>query len=180
MRRLGSWVVALLVLAPVWTGPARGEQGVPNGDAGVKAVALEREARQIETMLIAPCCWREQVSVHQSEAAEQVKQEIRAMLAAGLTRQQVLDRFVSGYGARILAEPPDAGFGRVLHHAPWVLGLSSLVGLAFVITRVTRREARGRPKGEAPGTGTAVTEAASGDAEAAYRQRLDDELRDLD
>jgi hypothetical protein len=33
-------------------------------------VDLEREARAIETMLIAPCCFSQQVSVHQSAAAD--------------------------------------------------------------------------------------------------------------
>ena len=184
MRRTGWWVVALLLLAPSSSMRVATQQTVPAiGGAGVKAAALEHEARHIETMLIVPCCWREQVSVHQSEAAEQVKEEIRAMLGAGLTRQQVLDRFVSAYGVRILAEPPDAGIGRVLHHAPWVVGLFGLVGLAFVIRHVTRREARATPEEEAPVTGlpgTAVTAPASDAAERAYRQRLDDELRDLD
>ena len=105
------------------------------------------------------------------------------MLAAGLTRQEVLDRFVSAYGVRILAEPPDAGVGRVLHHAPWVVGLFSLVGLALVIRRVTGRAGKTTPEEEAPRTCSpeaAVTETASGDADEAYRDRLDDELRDLD
>ena len=185
MRSFG-WcvIVGLILLGSSGASPECAEQASgPSGGPTVKAAALEHEAREIETMLIAPCCWREQVSVHQSEAADQVKQEIRAMLAAGLTRQQVLDRFVGAYGVRILAEPPDAGVGRVLHHAPWLAGLVSLVGLALVIRRVTRREARGAQEEEASRTGlpgTPVAEPAPGDAEGAYRQRLDDELRDMD
>ncbi len=68
--------------------------------------AQEREARQIESMVIAPCCFSQQVSVHQSPAADQMKKEIRLMLAAGQTRQQILEAFVAQHGEQILAEPP--------------------------------------------------------------------------
>jgi cytochrome c-type biogenesis protein CcmH/NrfF len=166
-------LLAVALLSISWPAVARAG-GPPD------ASAAEHEARRIEAMLIAPCCWREQVSVHQSEAAEQVKQEVRAMLAAGLTRQQVLDRFVSSYGPRILAEPPNAGFGRVLHQAPWVAGLSSLVGLALVIRHVTKRRpdrqetAGGSLSASVPQDG----EPAEGDVR--YGHQLDDELRNLD
>src|SRR5450756_1639800 len=52
--------------------------------------ALEQEARQIEHMIIAPCCWMQPVSDHQSQASDEVKQQIRQWLGSGMTRQQVL------------------------------------------------------------------------------------------
>jgi cytochrome c-type biogenesis protein CcmH/NrfF len=183
MTRAGWCVVALTLLGlPGARQAAAQPPGRADADTVARAAALEHEARQIETMLIAPCCWREQVSVHQSEAAEQVKQEIRAMLAAGLTRQQVLDRFVSAYGVRILAEPPDEGFGRVLHHAPWVVGLGSLVALAFFMKHVTRRKVGDEQVGDGGSAGhgqpvAPTAETPSGDDD---QRRLDDELRDLD
>ena len=97
--------------------------------------------------------------------------------------QQVLDRFVEAYGARILAEPPDQGFGRLLYHAPWMVGLVSLVGLGFFIRHATRprggnasatvpQEPEAAGLARAPANGLAADEACN--------QRLDDELRDLD
>src|SRR5665811_2481238 len=83
--------------------------------------ALEQEARQIEHMVIAPCCWMQPVSDHQSQASDEVKQQIRQWLGSGMTRQQVLDAFVARYGARILAEPPKQGFSRFLYLTPWVV-----------------------------------------------------------
>jgi cytochrome c-type biogenesis protein CcmH len=177
-------VVGLLLVTPAAASAApQPVASQPSADAAAKAASLEREARQIETMLIAPCCWREQVSVHQSEAAQQVKQEIRTMLGAGMVRQQVLDAFVERYGVRILAEPPDEGFGRVLYHAPWIVGLGSAAGLVLLIRRITRRPgpdgpagARGQPDGAAP-TSPPERETA---IEESYTRRLDDELRNLD
>jgi cytochrome c-type biogenesis protein CcmH len=71
---------------------------------------VEREAKQIERMLIAPCCWTQPVSDHYSAEADQIRAGIRAMLAAGKTRQQILDAYVAQYGERILqsAGPADA------------------------------------------------------------------------
>lgn len=183
MWSFGWWVVALVLLGPAGASPTRAQQAErANADPAVKAAALEHEARQIEPMLIAPCCWTEQVSRHHSEAAAQVKQEIRAMLTAGLTRQQVLDRFVGAYGVRILAEPPDAGFSRVLHRAPWVMGLGSVVGLAFFLRHITRRrvaEAQADERGPVS-PAEPVDPGAGSPLEDDYRQQLDDELRDLD
>ncbi len=147
-----NWtLVALLFAAP------------PSPDAA----ALEREARQIETMLIAPCCWMQQVSEHQSEASDEVKRQIRALLAAGNTRQQVLDAFVAQYGRRILVEPPDEGFGRLLYMgllAGFVVGGAALL---IFIRRMSRRQ---------PGADLKTPQA----VDATYSERLDEELRNFD
>ena len=74
------------------------------------AVDVEAEARAIDAMLIAPCCFTQQVSVHPSPAAEDVRRDVRARLAAGQTRQQILDTYLARYGTRILAAPPARGF----------------------------------------------------------------------
>jgi cytochrome c-type biogenesis protein CcmH len=136
---------------------------------GADSAALEREARQIETMLIAPCCWLQQVSQHQSQASDEVKQEIRVLLASGKTRQEVLDMFVAQYGPRILAEPPAKGFGRLLYVA---LPLAFVLSAAAVVVFVRRANA-----------GRSLSAAASEDIpteDDRYAARLDDELRDMD
>ena len=142
--------------------------------ASPDAAAVEREARHIETMLIAPCCWNAQVSEHQSEASDQVKREIRALLAAGRTRQQVLDAFVAQYGKRILAEPPAGGLASLLY-----VGLPLVfVGSAAALVLFIRRSARHLPEpAPAPGAAGAPPDA---EREKAYAARLDDELRDMD
>jgi cytochrome c-type biogenesis protein CcmH len=182
-----EWFALLSLLLPAAAGAApQPVAGRQTSNAAATAASLEREARQIETMLIAPCCWREQVSVHQSEAAEQVKREIREMLAGDMTRRQVLDAFVARYGARILAEPPDQGFGRVLYHGPWIVGLASAIGLVLFIRRVTR-PAAGASRADLVEAGGAVAGSASGDhgttgneVDPTYNERLDEELRALD
>ena len=131
--------------------------------------ALEREARQLEAKLMAPCCWAQQVSLHQSPAADEIKQNIRRLLAEGKTSQQILDRYVAEYGDRILAEPPARGFSRLIYVAPWVFLVAS-VGLVVVVIR------RLRAVGPAPSKRES-TAAPPNEDEA---ERIDEELRNLD
>jgi len=109
------------------------------------------------------------VSEHRSQASDEVKQQIRVWLAAGKTRQQVLDAFVAQYGKRILAEPPDEGFGRLLYVGLPLAFVLSAAALVVFIRRVTAgRAAPALAIGSVPPD------------EADYAARLDEELRDLD
>ena len=130
---------------------------------------LEREARQLETMLVAPCCWSQQVSVHQSPAADEMKKDIRRRLTEGKTRQQILDAYVVEFGERILIEPPARGFKRTLYVLPIVLLVLSAAVLSVIVKRMSRAPAL------AAGPAGGAT-----DTRNAYDERLNDELRDLD
>lgn len=128
---------------------------------------VEREARAIEAMIIAPCCFSQQVSVHQSPAADEVRKDVRARLAAGETRQQILDAYVAQYGKRILAEPPAKGFDLALYVLPPLLLILSAALVVMVLRRFSRRPALVADSPLPAPSGT-------------YDARLDDELRDLD
>jgi cytochrome c-type biogenesis protein CcmH len=118
-------------------------------------------------MIIAPCCFSQQVSVHHSPAADEVRKDVRLRLAAGETREQILNAYVSQYGKRILAEPPAEGFDRALYVLPPLLLILSAALVVGVVRRFSRR----------PATVAAVAIPA---ASPTYDARLDDELRDLD
>ena len=139
--------------------------GAPTG------AALEREARAIDAMLVAPCCFSQQVSVHQSDAAQQVKQDVRRRLAAGETQRQIVDAYVATYGKRILAEPRAEGFDLVLYATPFLMLIASVALVPLIIRRVSRHRladatASGRTSDVAPPT--------------EYEAQVDEELRDLD
>ena len=53
--------------------------------------------REIEDKLIAPCCWSQPVSQHDSEASRKIKREVAEMLAAGKSQDQIIEHFVSEY-----------------------------------------------------------------------------------
>ncbi len=133
---------------------------------------LERDARVIDAMLVAPCCFSQPVSVHASPAADDVRRDVRARLAAGETRQQIVDAYVAQYGKRILAAPSADGFDVTLYVLPLVVLLAS-AGLGVLAIRRFTRGASGEPA--QPG-GLAGAGAGSAEDEA----RLNDELRDMD
>jgi cytochrome c-type biogenesis protein CcmH len=137
--------------------------------AAVDPQALEQQAKQLEAKLMAPCCWAQQVSLHQSPAADEARRNIRRLLAEGKTPQQVLDVYVAEYGDRILAEPPARGFSRLIYVAPWVFLVAS-VGLVVVVIR--------RLRAVSPAPATTEPGAASPSEDEA--ERIDEELRNLD
>ncbi|MEI6666984.1 MAG: cytochrome c-type biogenesis protein CcmH [Acidobacteriota bacterium] len=134
--------------------------------------AMEQEAKQIETMLIAPCCWMQQVSLHQSPASDEIKANIRRLLAQSRTRQQILDAYVAEYGDRILAEPPARGFSAALYVLPWFF----LAGSIGVVVLVVRRLRAPAAVAQAPAAAAAAAPLETG----AEADRLDEELRNLD
>ncbi len=89
--------------------------GLPG--AGESEIAAK--AREIEDQLIAPCCWSQTVAQHYSEVSEQIRQEVRAMLEAGKSRDEILDYYVAQYGERILAAPRARGFNTLAYILPW-------------------------------------------------------------
>jgi cytochrome c-type biogenesis protein CcmH len=131
--------------------------------------AIEQQAKRLETMLIAPCCWSQQVSVHSSPASDEIKTNIRKLLAEGKTQQQILDAYVAEYGDRILAEPPAHGFSAALYVLPWVF-LAGSIGLVVVVIRRLRT----------PGQAVPAFETGAAPIDEAEAERIDDELRKLD
>jgi cytochrome c-type biogenesis protein CcmH len=132
---------------------------------------LEAQAVALERKVIAPCCWSQQVSVHDSPAATQMRQDIRRRLGAGQTEQVILAAYVAEHGERILAEPPATGFTSLLYVGPYVLGLAGIVVLIVMVRRFTQRAAA---TPAVAGAGAPVPAGSHLD------RRLDDELRDLD
>ncbi len=96
------------------------------------------KAREIEDNLIAPCCWSQPVSQHYSEVAEQIRNEVRAMVAAGKSRDEIMDYYVAKYGERILATPRAKGFNVLVYILPWA---SLILGAWLVIVLLKKLRA---------------------------------------
>ncbi len=63
------------------------------------------------------------------------RSELSAMIASGLTDQQVLDSFAAKYGATVLAAPPTKGFDLVAWIAPFAVFAAALLGTILLIRR---------------------------------------------
>jgi cytochrome c-type biogenesis protein CcmH len=102
-------------------------QSLPASDS------LAERARTLEAKLMAPCCFTQTIDQHESEAARQMRAEVRQWLAQGDSEEQILDRYVQLHGARILAVPPQRGFNRLLYWMPYVVTLALLVALCLTL-----------------------------------------------
>ena len=133
----------------------------------IQAAAQEKEeiARRIEGELMAPCCWAEPVSQHLSPIAEEMRRDIRTMLLAGKTKQEILDIYVARYGERILTTPPARGFNLLVYILPWIIAITGVAGVVMVLRRWLALK-------------TAVSGAPAMDER--YADRIDQELRELD
>jgi cytochrome c-type biogenesis protein CcmH len=133
--------------------------------AGAAATDAEDEARRIEGLLMAPCCGSTTLAEHHSGQAQQMKREIRGFLAAGWSRQEILDHYIAEYGETILSMPPARGFNLLAYLLP----LAALLLGPVLLWRFLRRK---RPQ-EAPAGALPV------DVDPEYRERIERELRSL-
>jgi len=91
--------------------------------------------RDIEDHLIATCCWSQPISQHESSVSEQMREEVRTMVAAGKTREEIMDHFVALHGEKVLAVPRPIGFNRLVYILP---GVALVFGTWFLIVRLKR------------------------------------------
>ena len=129
-------------------------------------------ASSIEDSLMSPGCnYRFTVTNCPSSLGYEMKLEIRKMVDAGNTREQIVSHFVTQYGERVLAAPPKRGFNILAWTLPFIgLGLG-MVGIGIVIYSWSRREMAGG-EGE---TTTPITE-----DEDEYAKRLQKEIEEYD
>jgi cytochrome c-type biogenesis protein CcmH len=107
--------------------------------------------------------------VHQSPAAEEIRQDIRRRLSRGETSPQVIDDYVVQFGERILVEPPARGYKLMLYVFPPIALFVSAAAVMVWVRRSARQGAGAPPLDP--------ERSAKGDA---YEARLEEELRDLD
>jgi cytochrome c-type biogenesis protein CcmH len=119
--------LALVVAAPVAQAQTPGDE-------------LEREAQNIDRMIMCPVCPAETIDQAQVEISFQMRAVVREMLAEGSTRGEILDYFVDRYGADILAAPPKSGTSLVAWILPIVGVAAGLAGVFLVIRAMTGRQ----------------------------------------
>lgn len=91
------------------------------------------------------------LNIANSPQADEERAEIKALIAKGLTKQQILDQLVADLGPNILADPPRDGF----NVTTWLVPIGAIGGVGVVLLlalpRWRRRSAAGAPaSGVAP------------------------------
>lgn len=151
MRRIAATLALLAAL------------GAPSAAAGAPA-----SFNDVEDELMCDTC-NVPLDIAQSPRADQERREIRTLIAQGLSKQQILDRFKAEYGANVLAEPKGGGASVTVWAVPAAIIVAALVAVAVLLPRWRRRRAG------SPDTRDEAPELSAADA-----QRLEQDLARYD
>jgi cytochrome c-type biogenesis protein CcmH len=152
-RRTFYALLLTLVLAGLWAGSASAQNPTPTDD----------EVNRIAKQLYCPVCESTPLDVCPTEACRQWRDLIRTMLAEGKSEEEIKQYFVTQYGARVLAEPPN----RLVTYL--VPGVAILLG-AFLLFR-------GFQLWMKPSTTEADTEPETQTNQDPYIAKLEEELK---
>lgn len=83
---------------------------------------------------ISPCCWQENLTVHDSPVARQLRAEIATMVQSGRSDDEIKAEFVQRYGKRVLALPE--GSARIWLF--WTPPAAALAGFVVVLLWLRR------------------------------------------
>lgn len=119
----------------------------------------------LQSRLLAPCCWKQTLDVHESELSTTLRDEIHRRLLEGEPPGAIEESLVQRFGEKIRAVPKGGDFRDVI---PLFVGgamVLSAIGIFFLVRRWRRRSEREE---------RAAAEDALPDV---YDARLDDALR---
>lgn len=108
--------------------------GAPEG-APRSGASLDREADRVAGLLRCPVCQGLSVNDSPAEMAVNMKHQVRSMIAAGYSGDQVLRYFEESYGEYVRLEPKREG----LNWLVWLAPAIALIAGVGVILRVMRR-----------------------------------------
>ncbi len=126
MRRAGLVLLALGAIAPAL--PATSASAAP----------ARTTLNDVEDELMCDTC-NVPLNIAESPRANQERRELRRLIAQGMTKQQILDRFAAEYGPDVLASPRKGGIAVAAWAVPAVVVLALVVALAFALPRWRRR-----------------------------------------
>ncbi len=111
---------------------------------------LERRTLEVTSLMRCPVCQGLSIADSPTESAQAMKQEVREMLAAGYSREQVLGYFERSYGEFIRLSPKPTGFNLLV----WLLPILGILAGALLIaarlrsTRPVVRDTAATPEPE--------------------------------
>jgi cytochrome c-type biogenesis protein CcmH/NrfF len=139
------------------------------------ALAVQRPQPQttlpaMEQQVMCVVC-RTPLAVANGPQAEAERRQLRRLIAAGMSEQQIKDALVAQYGERVLALPKDDGFNLAVYLVPV---LAVVFGLLLLAVSLPRWRRRARAPAEAPAAPGAPAPTAD------ELRRLDEELAQRD
>jgi cytochrome c-type biogenesis protein CcmH len=140
----------------------------------VPRTQLEKDL-QNEIICMCGTCGRKRIGECTCSLAAEMRSEVAAMVGQGKTREQIYAYYIAKYGSQEpLASPIDKGFNRLAWFLPYLAGATGAAFIAVVAFRWSRKERDEDAAAEEAASAPDTLE------DPALRERLDDELRDLD
>lgn len=164
-----SPVSAVVAAAPTLAWAQQLGEGMER--TGVLDIRNEDERRAFAELQCTCGCPRESIATCTCGFASGFRSEVRAMMARGLTPEEIKAEWVRRYGPQALTVPPNSGANRLLYAAP--LALIAVMGaFAVVLLRRFRHVSDAKARAaESPVAGAKRDE---------YDDQLDEELKQLD
>lgn len=112
-------------------------------DAAPAAADPALEARMVEITSELRClvCQNQTIADSHADLAVDLREEVRELLHAGQSKQQILDYMTARYGDFVLYRPPVKATTWLLWFGPLLLLVGGLAGLALVLRHRSRLSA---------------------------------------
>jgi len=89
---------------------------------------------KLYSTFMSPCCWGQNLTLHDSSIAQQLRARILGMVNEGRSDEEIKAVLVAQYGRRILALP-DGPERSWLFATPWLASVAGLFGLIVFVWR---------------------------------------------
>lgn len=159
---------ALLATAPTLALAQQLGEGMERG--GVLDIRNEDERRSFGDLQCTCGCPRESIATCTCGFASGFRNEVRAMMARGLTQEEIKAEWVRRYGPQALTVPPNRGANRLMYVAPLAM-IAGMGGFAVMLLRRFRQRDDQKSQAAPPVAGAKRDE---------YDDKLDEELKQLD
>jgi cytochrome c-type biogenesis protein CcmH len=126
--------LAFLLGSFLFTGSLRSQVASSSATAPADT-ALDRQVREVASLLRCPVCLNLSVQDSPSELARDMRDVVRDHLARGETEQQVIDYFIQRYGEWVLMKPPAHGVSLLV----WLLPAIMVIGGGALVVTVVQR-----------------------------------------
>jgi len=172
LRSLVATTAVVTIAAPAVALAQQLGEGMDRG--GTLDIRNDQERRVFGDLQCTCGCPRESIATCTCSYAAGFRNEVRAMMARGMTEEEIKAEWVRQHGPEALTVPTNSGFNRLVYIVPLVL----IAGFAAFAIRVLRRlRERGAARAASSASGAPDVAGSKRDE---YDDKLDEELKQLD
>lgn len=123
-----SWLLVIILLIP---GLAAAEEARPLADNPLVEARLKTLAVELRCLV----CQNQTLADSHAPLAEDLRREVREMIAKDMSDKEIIDFLVQRYGDFVLYRPPWKASTTLLWLGPFLLLIAGATGLVFALRR---------------------------------------------